>query len=184
MTFQPIIIVGFMGSGKTTVAHELARQLGCRVIDLDELIMEREKRSPKEIIEQDGEERFREIETRMLREVLDEGVARVIAVGGGVWTIAVNRKLMAERAAFVAWLDASFELCWKRIEASGKTRPLARSRAMAQKLYDERRPIYELAGARIKIHENESAEETAKKVAIFRDGGRGFPDKKKRTGLY
>ena len=172
MTVKPIIIVGFMGSGKTTVALELARQLSCRAIDLDELIMEREKRSPKEIIEQDGEEGFRETETRMLREVLDEGVARVIAVGGGAWTIAVNRKLMADRAAFVAWLDASFELCWKRIEASRKTRPLARSRELAQKLYDERGPIYELADARIKIHENESAEEIAKKVAVFSGGGR------------
>jgi shikimate kinase len=166
MTFQPIIIVGFMGSGKTTVAHELARQLSCRAIDLDELIAEREERSPKEIIEQDGEQGFREIETRMLREVLDEEVARVIAVGGGAWTIAVNRKLMADRAAFVAWLDTSFELCWKRIEASGKTRPLARSRKMAEKLYDERRPIYELAGLRIQIHANESAEETAGKIAL------------------
>jgi shikimate kinase len=166
MTFQPVVIVGFMGSGKTTVAHELARQLSCRTIDLDELITEREKRRPKEIIEQDGEEGFREIETRMLREVLDEGVARVIAVGGGAWTIAENRKLMAERSALVAWLDVSFELCWERIEASGKTRPLARSREMAQKLYDERRPIYELANARIKIHENESAEETAGKIAV------------------
>jgi shikimate kinase len=166
MTFQPVVIVGFMGSGKTTVAHELARQLGCGAIDLDDLITEREKRSPKVIIEQDGEEGFREIETRTLREVLDEGAARVIAVGGGAWTIAENRKLIAERAAFIAWLDASFELCWERIEASGKTRPLARSREMAQKLYDERRPIYELAGARIRIHANESAEETAGKIAV------------------
>jgi shikimate kinase len=165
MPFQPIIIVGFMGSGKTTVALELARHLSCRAIDLDELITEREKRSPKDIIEQDGEEGFRKIETRMLREVLDEGVARVIAVGGGAWTIAANRKLIGDRAAFVAWLDAGFELCWKRIEASGETRPLARSREMAQKLYDERRPIYELANARIEVHENESAEETAKEVA-------------------
>jgi len=165
MTFQPIIIVGFMGSGKTTVALELASHLSCGAIDLDEWIKQREKRSPKEIIEQDGEEVFRRMETRVLGEVLDEGVARVIAVGGGAWTIAANRKLMTDHAAFVAWLDAGFELCWERIEASGETRPLARSREIAQKLYDERRPIYELADARIEINENESAEETAKKVA-------------------
>jgi shikimate kinase len=165
MTVQPIIIVGFMGSGKTTVAHELARQLNGQAIDLDELITKRERRSPREIIEQDGEEGFREIETRMLREVLDEGAARVIAAGGGAWTIAVNRKLLTEHSAFVVWLDAPFELCWKRING-GEARPLARSHEMAQKLYDERGPIYELADARIKIHENESAEDIAKKVAV------------------
>ena len=88
MTNQ-IIIIGFMGTGKTTVALELARKLNCRAIDLDDLIaITREGRSPKEIIEQDGESRFREIETEALREVLQDETARVVAVGGGAWTIA------------------------------------------------------------------------------------------------
>lgn len=81
MTNQ-IIIIGFMGTGKTTVAFELARKLNCRAIDLDDLITQREKRSPKEIIQQDGEAAFRSIETQMLREALMAS-ARVVAVGGG-----------------------------------------------------------------------------------------------------
>lgn len=163
MTNQ-IIIIGFMGTGKTTVALELARKLNCRAIDLDDLITQREKRSPKEIIQQDGEAAFRSIETQMLREALMAS-ARVVAVGGGAWTIAENRKLIAAHGALSVWLDAPFELCWKRIEAGCEARPLARSREIAAKLYSERHPLYELADSRIDVYENESVEEIAMKVA-------------------
>jgi shikimate kinase len=165
MNYQQIVIMGFMGTGKTTVAYGLARKLDCRAVDLDDLITQRETRGPKEIIEQDGEEAFRRIETKMLHEVLMEASARVLAVGGGAWTIAENRKLITEHGAFTVWLDAPFELCWKRIEAGREARPLARSREMAQTLYAARRPLYALADARIPVYENESAEEIATKVA-------------------
>jgi shikimate kinase len=165
MNYQQIVIMGFMGTGKTTVAYGLARKLEGRAVDLDDLITQRETRGPKEIIEQDGEEAFRRIETKMLHEVLMEASARVLAVGGGAWTIAENRKLITEHGAFTVWLDAPFELCWKRIEAGREARPLARSREMAQTLYAARRTIYALADARIPVYENESAEEIATKVA-------------------
>ena len=162
---QQIVIIGFMGTGKTTVAHELGRKLNCLAVDLDELITRHEGRSPSEIIDQDGEERFRGLETHLLREVLGEEPARVIAVGGGAWTIAANRRLIAEHGAITVWLDAPFELCWKRIEAGREARPLARSRKMAERLYRERRPVYELAGVRILVSESESAAEIAAKVS-------------------
>jgi shikimate kinase len=165
MNNQQIVIMGFMGTGKTTVAHGLARQLNCQAADLDDLITQRETRGPKEIIEQDGEEAFRRIESQALHEVLTETSARVLAVGGGAWTIAENRKTITEHGAFTVWLDAPFELCWQRIEAGREARPLARSREMAQTLYEARRPVYALADARIPVAENESAEEIATKVA-------------------
>ena len=149
-----------MGTGKTTVARELGRKLNCLAVDLDELITRREGRSPNEIIEQDGEEKFRELETQMLCEVLGAG-PRVIAVGGGAWTIAANRQVIAEHEAITVWLDAPFELCWKRIEAGAEVRPLARSRELAERLYSERRPVYELAATRVVVSENENAEEIA-----------------------
>ena len=163
MTNQ-IIIIGFMGTGKTTVARELGLRLNCLVVDLDELITNNEGRSPKEIIEQDGENRFREIETQMLGEVLLAGAARVVAVGGGAWTIARNRKTIADHGAFTVWLDAPFELCWKRIEAGRQPRPLARSRELAEKLYRERHGSYELADARIAVAENDRAKEIAARI--------------------
>jgi shikimate kinase len=157
--------MGFMGSGKTTVAYQLARKLNCRAIDLDDLITQRESRSPKEIIEQEGEEAFRTIETEILREVLQDASVRVLAVGGGAWTIAENRRIIAEQRAFTVWLDAPFELCWQRIEAGREPRPLAPSREVAQKLYTARLPVYSLADSRIPVSESESAAETATKVA-------------------
>jgi shikimate kinase len=160
-----IIIIGFMGTGKTTVARELAQMLNFPLVDLDELIATNEGRTPKQIIEQDGEDKFREIETQRLREVLVEETTRVVAVGGGAWTIARNRRTIADHRAFTVWLDAPFELCWQRIEAGHEARPLAPSRELAETLYDERRGSYELADARITIAENDSVEEIAAKIS-------------------
>jgi shikimate kinase len=168
MSSQTIIIIGFMGSGKTTVGKELARLLNYRAVDLDSWITEREQRGPAEIVEQDGEAAFRQMETQALSEVLREASgssAMVVAVGGGAWTIAENRRLIAKHGAFTAWLDPSFELCWQRIEAGQEVRPLARSREQAQALYDIRRPLYELADARISVYENDSAQAIAARVA-------------------
>jgi len=114
-----------MGSGKTTVAQALARALDCALLDLDRLITERLERTPKEIIEEDGEPAFREVETRFLREVLAAGSARVIALGGGAWTVETTRDLIVSHNGFTVWLDAPFEVCWQRIEAAGSERPLA-----------------------------------------------------------
>jgi len=127
-----IVIIGFMGSGKTTVAQALAQRLGCEMIDLDSFITESEGRSPAGIIEEDGESAFREIETRALREVLEKTTHQVIALGGGAWTIAANRALTTAHDCLSVWLDAPFELCWQRIQSGGNTvRPLAPDRESA-----------------------------------------------------
>jgi shikimate kinase len=162
---QPIIITGFMGSGKTTVARALARTLNCRAIDLDQLITERAGRTPKEIIDQDGESAFREMETRLLREVLEQDSARVIALGGGAWTLPGNRDLIAQHDGFTVWLDVPFELCWQRITATGSDRPLARREEQARSLYEERRPIYELAALRVTADAHKSVNESASAIA-------------------
>jgi shikimate kinase len=145
-----IVIVGFMGCGKSTVAKTLARQMACGMIDLDSFITEGEGRSPAEIIEQDGEPSFRRIETRALGEVLENGEPRVIALGGGAWTVAANRALIAQHDCLSVWLDAPFELCWKRITANPKTiRPLAPNRETAQTLHQSRQASYLLAQLRV-----------------------------------
>jgi shikimate kinase len=162
---KQIVIVGFMGTGKTTVALELGRKLGCLAVDLDELLARQQGRSANEIILQDGESRFRELETQLLRTVLEGEPGRIIAAGGGAWTIPENRKLVAAHRALTVWLDAPFELCWKRIQDGGETRPLARSREAALHLYNSRRPIYEQADLRVAVADGENAEEIAVRIA-------------------
>jgi shikimate kinase len=140
-----IIITGFMASGKTTVARALARDLRCESIDLDQFVSDQTRRTPKEIIERDGESAFREVETACLREALKKDGPLVIALGGGAWTIEPNRELIAARGGFTVWLDTPFELCWQRISASGSDRPLAPDREQAHNLYLQRRSLYQLA---------------------------------------
>jgi shikimate kinase len=162
-----IVITGFMGSGKTTVARALANLLGCDSLDLDESIAQGEQRSPKEIIEHDGEDKFREIETRALSELLKRDAAGVVALGGGTWTIPANRKLLTDRGAIAIWLDAPFELCWNRIEAGGPKRPLAPSHEVAKSRYRARLVVYALADFRVAVTDSESADEIAQRIAAL-----------------
>jgi shikimate kinase len=154
---HPIIITGFMGAGKTEVAAALARRLACAMIDLDQFVREREGRTPQVIIDEDGEQRFREIESEALRDALETG-AHVIALGGGTWTISDNRAFVNQHQAFTVWLDAPFELCWKRIAGESNSRPLARNVEDARRLYDERRKFYDQAMLRIEVSEDKSAD--------------------------
>jgi len=156
MNNRRIVIVGFMGSGKTTVAGALARELGCPMTDLDSFIAEREGRSPAEIIQRSGEPAFRQIETEALRELLERKDTRVIALGGGTWAIKVNRALVAERDCLSVWLDAPFELCWERIVSAETVRPLAPDRATARMLYDDRRATYQLSDRQLKVEREDS----------------------------
>lgn len=146
-----IVITGFMGSGKTRVARELARRLNVDVVDLDERITEREGSSPADIIVEKGEAAFRSIESVVLREVLQTGAARIIALGGGAWIEKRNRDVIKEYDYISIWLDAPFEVCWARIEASSEHRPLGKSKEQAQALYDRREPVYRLADVRVQI---------------------------------
>ncbi|HEU4769170.1 MAG TPA: shikimate kinase [Pyrinomonadaceae bacterium] len=152
---KPIVITGFMGSGKTRVARELARRLEVPMIDLDERITARAGRSPAQLIVEEGEAAFRSIETEMLREVLDNGEAKVIALGGGAWIQAPNRELVEHYGCLSVWLDVPFERCWSRIEASVEDRPLGKTREQALVLYEQRRPVYQLAKVHIEFREED-----------------------------
>lgn len=159
-----IIITGFMGSGKSTVGRALARQLNCPLIDLDQIIEREEGRSARQIIEEDGEPRFRDLENQMLAKTLTDSAEQVVALGGGAWISEKNRQLVRDQGGVSVWLDAPFDLCWKRIAASGGGRPLARSEADAGILFAKRRSSYELAAVHIQITEHKSVEEIATEI--------------------
>jgi shikimate kinase len=161
-----VVITGFMGAGKTTVGRALARLLAAPFADLDDLVKELEGRTARELIDEEGEQHFREAETRALRHALEHGPARVIATGGGAWTLERNRALAAAHACLSVWLDAPFDLCWRRIHEAGRdSRPLARDEARARALYERRRASYSLAGLRLNVAAGASPEQLAREIA-------------------
>lgn len=164
MSKKRIALVGFMGSGKTSVAKELAMMRNERWVDLDSRIAIGQGRRPAQIIVAEGEAVFREMETTELQIVLSESVDDIIALGGGAWLIERNRELLREHDALTVWLDAPFDLCWKRIEAADEPRPLAASRKAAQELYVARRNVYSLANLHVQVG-GEAPREIAKMIA-------------------
>lgn len=162
-----VVITGFMCAGKTTVARELAKRLGCSMLDLDELITSTTGRTPRALIDEDGEAAFRAVESAALRRALEEHTERVVALGGGAWTLERNRALIAEHDCLTVWLDTPFDLCWVRIEGEGggEARPLARDRDGARMLYDERRAAYGLAALRVRVEEGRDAASVAAEIA-------------------
>lgn len=162
-----LIITGFMGCGKTQVARELARRLNLEMVDLDESITNRVGRSPAQLIVDDGEAAFRSIESEVLRGLLEIQGEGVIALGGGAWIQERNRELIARYGYLSVWLDAPFEICWERIEASGDERPLGRTREQAQALFDRRRAIYQLTEIHIPVMAADGLEEVVDKITGF-----------------
>jgi shikimate kinase len=156
-----IVIVGFMCSGKSAVAHSLAAQLNLKMIDLDKFVTETVGRTPAQIIAQDGEPAFRAIETEALTSVLQRSFAGVIALGGGAWIEETNRKLIEKNKCLSIWIDTAFDECWKRIQSSSEERPLGKTEQQAKELFERRRPIYKLATIHLKV----GADETAGKLA-------------------
>lgn len=137
-----IVLVGFMGAGKTTVGRELAVHLGVNFLDLDEMLSEQSGRSIESIIKEDGETRFREIETETLAEALQLQRKGVIALGGGTWTLARNRGLLRRHDPVTIWLDTDFDICWDRIQTSARERPLAADKVQTHALFERRRQHY------------------------------------------
>ncbi len=160
-----IVLTGFMGVGKSTVARFLASILKCEKVDLDFFTEHTEKRSIAEIIHAEGEARYRQIETENLRRILAENRAQIIALGGGAWTIEENRRLIKERDFTTVWLESSFEHCWRNIKASKRDRPLAKNRQQTQQLFDERQKFYCLADWHFIIKPDLTSFEIARKIA-------------------
>ena len=155
---RPIVITGFMGCGKSKVAQELAQRRNVAMVDLDDWITARVGRSPAQLITEDGEAAFREIESNALRELLQANEAGVIALGGGAWIEKQNRDLIDQFNCTSVWLDTPFAICWERIATSEDDRPLGRTREEAQARYDFRKQFYELAMVHITISSEDSVD--------------------------
>lgn len=161
---RAIVLLGFMGAGKTSVAAALAQKLCSQWVDLDEIIETSERKSIAELFEKFGEAVFREIESAALREVLAGKTIRIIALGGGTWTIEENRQAVRDSDFTSVWLDAPFDLCWTRIKKENAARPLATKKTEARKLFNKRQKIYADSDLRIEIAEADSPETIAEKI--------------------
>lgn len=157
-------MTGFMGVGKSSVARHLSFMLGCDRIDLDYYIEAAEGRTVAEIFRDEGEERFRQIETANLLKILDLG-ARIISLGGGTWTIEENRNLIKARDCTSVWLESDFEHCWRNIRMSNKERPLANDKRQARKLFEQRQKVYCLADWHFIIKPEFTSFEVARRIA-------------------
>jgi shikimate kinase len=155
-----IYLVGFMGSGKSTVGRRLAEILGRDFLDLDTLIEQREGRAVREIFEQSGEAGFREIEASVLGEVVQRRPA-VVALGGGAWLSARNRDLIGENGVSVH-LDTSLEAIRQRVVSDG-TRPLFSDPERVAALYTERLPFYQMASVTVRTGDS-TADDIAKQI--------------------
>jgi shikimate kinase len=146
-----VFLIGFMGSGKTTVGAALARRLGTRFIDLDALIELAAGCSIAEIFDHQGEPAFRELEHLELRNLLAKprNKAYVVALGGGAFAQPRNLELIEQAGAAVAWLDAPPEVLLERCRQHPPARPLARDPDAFLRLWRERIPFYERARLRV-----------------------------------
>lgn len=148
-TERPIVLVGLMGAGKTTVGRRLAARLGLPFVDADAEIEEAAGRTISEIFEDFGEAEFRDGERRVIARLLDEG-PMVLATGGGAFMDAETRREIREKGLSV-WLKADVDLLVKRT-ARRNTRPLLKTGDPAKiltRLAEERYPVY--AGADITV---------------------------------
>lgn len=160
-----IVLCGFMGSGKTVVGKELAKILGVKFVDTDELIEKEQGVAIKAIFATHGEDYFRDLEYEMCKKVAEmNGV--VVSTGGGAMTFKRNVEAIKEGSK-VVFLDASFDVICDRIGDS-TTRPLFQDKEKAKKLYDERKDKY-LSAADYVINGDMGARKTAMQIAeIFR----------------
>ena len=160
---RPVVLVGLMGVGKTTVGRRLASLLRRDFVDADEAIVEAAQLSIPEIFEQFGEPYFRDGERRVIARLIEEGHG-VIATGGGAFVDPSTRALILERAIAV-WIDADIDTLVERT-ARRNTRPLLKNgnpKDILTRLAAERAPFYAEAPIRV-LSENGPHADTARAI--------------------
>jgi shikimate kinase len=148
---RAIVLVGFMGAGKTSVGKALGQRLGWPFEDLDDRIQARMGHTIEQVFRNRGESDFRRAETAALRELFAEPGPwpRVVALGGGAFVRSANTAVLKKAQAHTIFLDAQAQELFRRCELDGVRRPLLRDLKQFRQLYEQRRPHYLKAGLRI-----------------------------------
>ena len=140
-----IVLIGFMGCGKSTVGRQLHQRLGYPLVDMDQVIEQRAGKSITEIFASDGEAAFRDLETALLKELNDPAAPRrIISTGGGIVVRAENRALI-KHLGYVVWLHAPAAVILARTH-NNRARPLLDTADPAARIHElmaEREPFYQ-----------------------------------------
>lgn len=158
-----VFLIGMMGTGKTTVGRSVAQRLGYRFLDTDDLIEKVAGQTINEIFATEGEENFRELESKVLGE-LSAYTRSAIATGGGIVLRRENWSYLHH--GLIVWLDAPVEVLMQRL-ANDTTRPLLKEADPALKLsslLEQRRPLYSQADLHIPIEADQTPEQIVTRV--------------------
>lgn len=161
---RPVVLVGLMGAGKSTVGRRLAQIMDRSFVDADDAIEDAAQRSIPEIFEEFGETYFRDGERRVIARLMGEKKG-VIATGGGAFIDPQTRALILERGIAV-WIDCDIDTLVERTSRRDH-RPLLKTgdpREILTRLLEERRPAYEQAHIRV-ASQNGPQSETAQEIA-------------------
>ena len=166
---RPLVFVGLMGAGKTSIGKLVAKRLSLEFIDTDSEIVKAAGCSVIDIFSLYGEEEFRRVEDRVIRRLLSDETPRVISTGEGAFITDSVRKMLKEKAITV-WLKADLSLLVKRTKLKN-TRPLLLDRQpeeILDSLIENRYPIYSQADITVETRD-EPANKTACNVMATLD---------------
>ena len=162
---RPVVLIGLMGAGKSSVGKRLATMMGRGFVDADDAIEDAAQRTIPEIFAEFGEAYFRDGERRVIARLMDEH-SGVIATGGGAFVDPETRALILEKGIAV-WIDCDIDTLVERTSRRNN-RPLLKTgdpREILTRLLDERGPLYDEAQVRVK---SDSGPHTDTALAILR----------------
>ena len=149
---KTIVLIGMMGSGKTSVGKELAKKLNITFIDIDQEIEKKYQKNISTIFRTKGESFFRKIEENVSCKLIN-GKPCVISIGGGGF---LNKKIRNKIKinAISIWINTSLDIIYQRLNKSKNKRPLLNYKNLKKsikEIYDKRKPIYKKANYKIQI---------------------------------
>lgn len=169
-----VILIGFMGSGKSTAGISLSYRLQCPLSDTDKMIEKREGKSISEIFEEEGEQAFRKKETALLQSLREARGRQIFSVGGGTPLSSENRELLRELGT-VVWLKVSPETVYERLQGD-TTRPLLQGKDPMEKiraLLREREALYaEAADIVVETDKKKITQVVEEIAAALKEGGK------------
>lgn len=169
---RPVVLVGLMGVGKSTIGRRLAQSLGTPFVDADDAVVEAAQMSIPEIFERFGEAYFRDGERRVIARLIEDSQNRpfVIATGGGAFADAETRALILDKA-YAIWLDSDLDTLVERVSRKSN-RPLLKgkdARSVLAELMEKRAPAYAEAPIRVVSDGGPQANSVARILAALEE---------------